>query len=232
MTGKSLGGKVLWHSLNCWMALLAWSVSKPLLVVAQTWLEPDAWGRIAFIPLLLGKLGTLWFFQVPSGCFQVSGDLVSSWPVGDFSGEIVVFLQAGVCVALCQSLLFYREAVASGGLFISGYLSCCWWKSLGDLIFPFLSFSTTRYQVLEWLNYNIRQTCLYTVYWIQIMVVAWWSWNEVLSMWCECSEVSCMNEMVNGEVRCLYTCGVTWDFLLRFSLMPIVSCTGYAGVHA
>ena len=49
--------------------------------------------------------------------FQVSGDLVSSWPVGNFSGENSVFLWAGLCVALHQSLLFCGKAVASGSLY-------------------------------------------------------------------------------------------------------------------
>ena len=48
--------------------------------------------------------------------------------------------------------------------------------------------------VLQWLNYNMRQTCLSTVvYSIQITVVAWWSYNEVSSMRCECSDVRCVN---------------------------------------
>ena len=33
----------------------------------------------------------------------MSGDLVSSWPVGDYYGEDSIFLWAGVHVALCQS---------------------------------------------------------------------------------------------------------------------------------
>ena len=59
------------------------------------------------------------------------GDLVSSWPVGDYSGEDSIFLQAGVCVSLCQSLLFLQG-------------SCSFRQSLYQCISQLLSMGELR----------------------------------------------------------------------------------------
>ena len=68
-------------------------------------------GKDSLYSTYTGEAGAFYgLSQVPTGCFQVSGDLVSSQPVGNFSRENNVFLQAGVHVVLHQSLLFLWES--------------------------------------------------------------------------------------------------------------------------
>ena len=72
-------------------------------------------GKDSLYSTSTGEAGVIYgLCQVPTGHFQFSDDFVSSRPVGNSSGGGSDFLQAGVCVALHQSLLFCGEAVASG----------------------------------------------------------------------------------------------------------------------
>ena len=91
------------------MALLAQFVSKPLLVVAQTQLELDAWGRIALYSTeYLGKLGYCMVLSASQQVdFQVSSDLVSSQPVGDYSGEDTLSFSRQGYVLHCVNLCFF-----------------------------------------------------------------------------------------------------------------------------
>ena len=64
-------------------------------------------GKDSLYSTSTGEAGVLYgLCQVLTGCFQLSSDLVSSWPVGNFSGENGVFLQAGYMLP-CTSVCFF-----------------------------------------------------------------------------------------------------------------------------